>query len=1394
MRLITCFILSFLTLNVLQSQQCTGTLGVNLISNGDFGAGSANVLPAFQVDLTISDYTYTTTVPPEDGFYTVTKNISAWGSFAEIFWINIGDNSANPNGYMMVANPVQPGAIFKKNISVCAGTRYHFSVDVINLFKTDLPLQVLPNLSLHINGVAVSHFGDIPQDGQWHTLTYEFIAPSNVSNLTLSLVSNALGGSQPGRYGNDIAIDNLSFRACESRPPTLPQVVSRCNTDAFLLTPDYSGLAFPNPAYQWQRSIDGGLTWLSIPGANRDVFSVNTPVHGEQYRVLVSGSEAGLISLGCRLQSNAVTIDYRLPEVQRTERICMGESFSVGGQTFTQAGNYQAILNASVGCDTLLRLRLDVLPHKTNTVNATICQGERYQFGNDQLTTQGTYRHVFQTTTGCDSTVTLQLQVLPQVQVSQSEIICEGETYQFGNQTLTQTGTYTRTAPVAGGCDSIIQLQLTVLPTKRSTITASICEGESYTFGGQNRTTSGNYQHLLQAADGCDSIITLELTVFPKKNTHLTPAICPGATYVFDGEILTESGRYEKLFSTTNGCDSLVVIDLSVLPEVRETMQVAICPGSSYTFGGEVLTEEGSYEKIFTTVNGCDSTLTLELTIHPIFNQTILAEICEGETYQFGNQLLSEAGHYTQIFSTINGCDSVVTVELSVASTIEETISAQICSGESYSFGNESFSESGQFQKTFTAASGCDSLVTLNLTVFPVLRENLDIEICANESYTFGNESLNTSGTYEKTFQSINGCDSVVTLNLTVLPTFATSVQAQICAGETYFFGNQDRTETGSYEHTFSTINGCDSLVRLELTVAPVKTTNLSIRICEGERYALGNQFYSETGTYQQIFQTTEGCDSTVLLDLQVFPNLLTQLQATICESETYNFGNQLLTMSGTYFDTLSSVNGCDSVLALQLTVWPIYTERLDVEICEGERYTFGGENLTQSGTYPKTFSTIHGCDSLVTLHLQVHPVVTTNQYVQLCTGESYRGQLFTQSRTLIDSLQTSFGCDSIVITQVDVLPTYNNVYDLQLCPGDSFRGQPIFADTTFIFEQTTTAGCDSISTYRLAVFSVEDVVISGKPSICKGETAELRIGQHLSCQWSTGERTPSILVATPGIYHVTVTDANGCTASNSFELAMREFTADILGRDPLCFGDRNGQINFTNPQGGTAPYRYFLNDQLEQEQAVFYNLGEGNYRCRIEDSQGCQFEQDIFLTMPPELEIQLGDDISLKLGDSVRLQPFANLPLERYSWTPSDGLSCLDCPEPMARPFNSTVYFIFATSTNGCEAKASVLVEVDRRKNVYAPTAFSPNGDGINDFFTIYPANAVQIHSFSIFDRWGTLLYRTSNALPHADFLQWNGTFNGQKLPPQVFVWQAEIEFLDGERKVFAGDVLLVE
>ncbi|MCB0596899.1 MAG: hypothetical protein KDD28_22635, partial [Phaeodactylibacter sp.] len=783
------------------------------------------------------------------------------------------------------------------------------------------------------------------------------------------------------------------------------------------------------------------------------------------------------------------------------EAVCDGDSFPVGGMDFSTEGTHEIVLTAADGCDSTVVLNLDVLDHSEFTLDEDICFGESYQVGSSSYNQSGTFTDVLVAANGCDSTVTLNLNVVGPIVNNITRRICTGQTYTVGtNSTYDQPGNYTDTLVNVIGCDSVVNLTLTITDVIRDTLATSICEGESYSVDGTAYSATGFYDNDFVTASGCDSVFYLDLTVVPTRITNLDESICNGESFPVGGSAYTATGIYQDLLiSAETGCDSIVNLDLTVLNVPRTSLTENICEGETFPVGPSSYATTGIFVDTLGAANGCDSIVTLNLTVLDVPETVLVEDICDGETFTVGLSDYTTTGNFTDTLLAANGCDSIVYLDLTVKDVPETFLVENICQYETFPVGSSNYATTGSYTDVLPAANGCDSFVYLELTVFPEQRRNLDISICTGSSYTVGSTAYTQAGIYVDTLSSVvTGCDSIVTLDLEITAFYEINLVEEICEFESYTVGTTAYNQTGLYSDMFISTDGCDSFVNLNLTVIPLPRITLNETICDGESVPVGGIDYTLTGTFTDtLTSVVSGCDSIVTLNLTVNDVFQTSLVEEICDGETYTVGPSGYTQSGVYEDILTASNGCDSTVNLDLTVHPIQETSLVETICFGDNYGVGSSSYNTSGIYQDIIpSAVTGCDSIINLDLTVRDEITTGLTEVVCFGGDFSvgTSTYDASGTYRDTLvSAATGCDSIVTLNLTVRDEIRTSLEREICDGEVYTVGASDYVVSGVFIDTLSSlatGCDSIVTLDLTVHPIPMTALAEE--ICDGEIYEV--------------------------------------------------------------------------------------------------------------------------------------------------------------------------------------------------------------------------------------------------------------------------------------------------------------
>lgn len=278
--------------------------------------------------------------------------------------------------------------------------------------------------------------------------------------------------------------------------------------------------------------------------------------------------------------------------------------------------------------------------------------------------------------------------------------------------------------------------------------------------------------------------------------------------------------------------------------------------------------------------------------------------------------------------------------------------SKSICSSQSYFYNGKNRDTAGSYKDTFVNAKGCDSIESLTLIVYPQKTTNLNQSICQGDSFLFNNVYLKSSGTYRDTMLSSQGCDSMLILNLIINPASNISLNHVICQGDSFYFNNIYLKSVGVYINKLTDTKGCDSIITLYLTINSFNTSSITKSICTGDSILFGSKYYKQPGAYQAKYKAKNGCDSTVNLNLILSPlPVINIVQSSNLLIATPGFpkyqwflnsvkidssrSNILVNKTGTYSVEVEDLGGCKNLASKAITILPANIEAVNTQKIE---------------------------------------------------------------------------------------------------------------------------------------------------------------------------------------------------------------------------------------------------------------------------------------------------------------------------------------------------------------------------------------------------------------------------------------------------------------------------
>ncbi len=387
--------------------------------------------------------------------------------------------------------------------------------------------------------------------------------------------------------------------------------------------------------------------------------------------------------------------------------------------------------------------------------------------------TPGTYTVTYTTAGACPNSSNVTVSISGATTGTDTQIACDSYTWIDGNTYTSSNNTATFTLTNAAGCDSIVTLDLTINSSTTGTDVQTACDSYTWIDGNTYTTSNNTATFTLSNAAGCDSVVTLDLTINNSTTGTDVQTACDSYTWI-DGNTYTSSNNtatFTIANGATNGCDSIVTLDLTILNSTTGTDVQTAC--GSYTWiDGNTYTASNN-TATFTVPNaaGCDSIITLDLTINNTVFHTDVQVACD--TYSWNNGMTYTSSTNTPVDTLVSaaGCDSIVTLDLTILNSTTGTDVISACESYTWIDGNTYTASNNSATFTLMNAAGCDSVVTLDLTINNAVTSTDVITTC-DGSYTWidGNTytSSNNTATYTIVGGASTGCDSIITLNLTL--------------------------------------------------------------------------------------------------------------------------------------------------------------------------------------------------------------------------------------------------------------------------------------------------------------------------------------------------------------------------------------------------------------------------------------------------------------------------------------------------------------------------------------------------------------------------------------------------------------------------------------------------
>ena len=986
-------------------------------------------------------------------------------------------------------------------------------------------------------------------------------------------------------------------------------------------------------------------------------------------------------------------------------------------------------------------------------------------------TAPGIYSFVWTNALGCTDTAQIIVTDKPNAGPDQT-VTCL--VFPDGTATMAATGAGTWTPASTGNPGTAV---ITTPTSPTTTIT---------TF-----TAAGIYSFVWTNALGCTDTAQIIITAKPNAGPDQTVncTLLPGGTATMAG---TGAGIWTPI-STGNPGTAIITSPTS--------------PTTTIT----TYTAAGIYSFIWTNASGCTDTALITVTQEPTVTLTGAA-YCNGGSATLTPIAAPAGGTYlwstTQTTPTIT-TDTTVTASISVTYTLGScpaiatatvmvyqlptatvtTIPAVCTTANGIAIANPA-AGTPTYSYSWSAPGGTrDSLRNLTAGAYQVtVTDAHQCTVTATGTVALQTPAIMVNEVSQHDLKCFNDATGDIYISTTDTARNAPSY------ADTYIWSNnatsQDllNVQAGSYQVTVTDQFGCTGSATYTLTQPqPLTGTTVDTNpICYG--YANGTAAVTPvggSGTYHYVWNTTPVQTTQEATGLKAGSYTVTVKDDSLC---TVSYS---VTLTNPLQITFGSTTAINPSCYLDSNGTALVTPQNGIGTYT-YAWSYNGETTNPAinlpnGTYTVTVTDSNGCFASTSVTLVQPPLLTVSTVPanDRCFGSSDGSAKATATGgTPNYSFYWSNEDTTPIITSLTVGLYTVTATDHNGCKANASAN---------ITQPTPVA--ETLSSTRTNCPNSDDGTITATGSGGTGAFT-YTLESHTGTVIQSGNTTGSFTGVGYGLYMVQATDQNGCPTTDTITVPRAPF--DVFTDSAVstsCYGTqyKDGKILLSGLPAINGPFQYSIDGGPFQVTPNFLGLSSGAHQVTTQDAYGCDttFTVTVPEPLPAVLQI-LPADSTIMAGASLQLTsifgPYSVDSIKGYLWSQGYGLNCMDCPSPVASPYDFvTTYTLSVTYNQGCIVVATAVVNIDSLPPVYIPNAFSPNGDDVNDIWFVFGVGIKDI-KVMVFNRWGEKVFETDD-----QFQGWDGTFKGVLQPPGVYVYVAEMVYLSGQTREKHGSVTLI-
>ncbi len=644
------------------------------------------------------------------------------------------------------------------------------------------------------------------------------------------------------------------------------------------------------------------------------------------------------------------------------------------------------------------------------------------------------------------------------------------------------------------GCETVVTVNVAALENSASSLDTIACFDSSIDFLGSTLAANSVTDFAFTNVLGCDSIVTVNVAEVFAPEYQIDTIACEGESLLILDQFVPSGSSTQITIPGSYACDTLVTVTVNSYPTASSIVDTAVCLGSTISFAGATLQIGDSEDFLFSTVQNCDSIVTINVNELSSYFSIVDTSVCENESLDFlGEELVPDSSSDFQFISQ-QGCDSIVSVIVASLPTSYVQLDTAACEGDLLQILGQGIVAGSDQVFELSSTAGCDSTVLVNVAALPLYETVLDTFACPEAFVLIEGTEIAAGESALIALQSTENCDSILSVNVLEKQIYFETIDTFACPGATILFDGFEVFEGTPSVFTYSSEFNCDSSIQVIVTTWPENEVSVDTLVCTGGSIIIEGQEFSPPASSQLQLLNALGCDSLVNLAVLATDVLTSSSIELVCPDESYTFEGTEIAIGETADFSYSTSSGCDSIHSISVQAHLTFEVELDTASCPGSELLLGDDFYPAGFVGSRIESDANGCDSLINIFIEELVLPEISLDTSACPGTEILLAGNTYPAGFIGQISEvdANGCDSLVNIFVEELPVIEVSVDTSACVGSALLLGDALYTPGFegLLVETAANGCDSLINLRVLELANSESALD--TSVCVGSSVTI--------------------------------------------------------------------------------------------------------------------------------------------------------------------------------------------------------------------------------------------------------------------------------------------------------------